>query len=152
MNMETKKHNVVVADERWDYCEHLQIGMKAKLVFCEDDSFGPVARMAYCEECAEAAQKEADEVLEHCHDCGNEAPAKEMCNWMGYDWSVSQGDEPLQICGECQEKEKHLKRCAKNKADYEAEFPDDNDYDDYPDDDEDHLRSLEEDSRDEWEN
>lgn len=128
-NVISKKHNTKVQDERWDYCEHLQIGDIAKLVFCEDDSFGPVARMAYCEECAVAAQEEADNELEHCHDCGNEVKAKDGSEYRWFDFYAPQGDEPLFICNSCRGKDKHQARVAQDKRDYDAEFGDQDDWD-----------------------
>lgn len=125
-NVITTKHNVIVPnDDRWDMCGHLTVGDKASFVFCEDDSFGPVGRYACCKECGEAQEKTA---TEDCHDCGGEFPLTEMYRFWGFDWNISQGDEPLYICECCRGKEKHQTRIAEDKANYEREmdyFPED---------------------------
>lgn len=122
------KRNTTIQDERWDHCEHLEVGDTATLVFCEDDSFGPVGRMAYCKECAVIAQEEADNELEYCHDCGEEHPAKNVMHWKWYDFYAQQGDEPIQVCNGCASKEKHVKRVEKNIEDMNAEYGDDDDF------------------------
>lgn len=116
-NVISRKHSVVIADERWDYCGHLKVGDVAKLVFCEDDSFGPVCRMAYCDECSVVALEEADNELETCYDCGEEHPAKNVIHWKWYDFYAEQGDEPIRVCNGCSGKEMHLTRVRNDMED-----------------------------------
>ena len=93
----------------------------------EMDTFGPVATYVCCEACnAEAEEREGEELIT-CHDCGQEVKAKDALKWKWYDFYAPSGDEPLDICKACWVKEKHVERRRKDQADYDAEFPPDND-------------------------
>ena len=117
--------------EEWGGCEHVEKDSSCLYrVDYENDSFG---REGYClcEACAEAATEREDNELHTCVDCKSEVPLKDGVMWKWYDFYAAQGDEPLFVCNTCRTKEKHLARRAKDRADYEAEFPDessDNDY------------------------
>lgn len=110
--------------EEWDHCEHLEVGDVAPYMVGEQDSFGPVARTGMCKECHDKYKAEQDEELEHCYDCGQEKPMKEIHPYRWYDFYAPQGDEPLMICDECSVKDKHKERVRKDDEAYEREMDD----------------------------
>ena len=57
-----------------------------------------------------------------CDDCKQARARKDTIEWRWYDFYAPQGDEPLVICTECQSKPKHVKRVAKDEADYRYEM------------------------------
>lgn len=122
MSIETIRHNQTIQDERWDMCEHLQIGDKASVVFCEDDSFGPVLRNALCEECGEKALQEHRERLMECDECHADVPAKEIRIFKPFDFHAPSGDEPTHLCDRCWNSPTWVERRKKDKEDYEREM------------------------------
>lgn len=126
--------------EESDYCDHCSATDLSKAVgyFYENDSCGPVFRHIVCEECRAVCQKAEDEQPVMCHDCKLTVLVKDTINWRWYDFYAAQGDEPLVICKDCQGKETHIKRVARDREDYLHEFPE-HDHDDQDDHDEDLL-------------
>ena len=88
----------------------------------EMDSFGPVCIFISCHVCEEANQEAEDNETVHCDDCKQARARKDTIEWRWYDFYAPQGDEPLVICTECQSKPKHVKRVAKDEADYRYEM------------------------------
>lgn len=131
-----------------DYCPHVSHKKLKHAVgyFYERDSFGPVQQYIVCEACRVKCQDQEDNKQVLCHDCNLTVLAKDAIRWKWYDFYAAQGDEPLTICSCCQKADKHIQRVKRDRADYEYEFPqhnqyadDDDDgytgYDDSPDDD-----------------
>lgn len=88
----------------------------------EMDTFGTVASYVCCEACnAEAEEREGEELVT-CHDCEKEVKAKDALKWKWYDFDVSAGEIPLDICNDCRKAEKHRERIRKDTADYEEEM------------------------------
>lgn len=129
MTQFTNRYNVVVKDE-FDCCEHLSVGATAYRAVYESDSFGTVGVYACCKECSEALDKQEDEEIVTCHDCGGEFPRKDTSEWRPYDFHAPQGDVPTVVCNTCRVAEKHRARVRRDEADYNAEFG----IDDYGDD------------------
>lgn len=121
MTQFTDRFNVTVRDE-FDHCEHVVVGGKAFRAIYESDCCGPVGVYACCKECSEALDKQEEEELVTCDDCGQEFQRKDTHEWKPYDFYAPQGDEPMVICNTCRTAEKHLARCRKDRADYNAEF------------------------------
>lgn len=139
MSTESIKYNQTIQDERWDTCEHLQIGDKSSVVFCEDDSFGPVLRNALCEECGEKALQAHNERLEQCHECSKEVPIKDIQTFKPYDFHAPSGDEPTLLCKECWDSPEWVLKREQDRLDLQRELGEDDledDWDeDYPDED-----------------
>ncbi len=129
MNQITNRYNAVVKEE-YDFCEHVKVGERAYRAIYESDSFGTVGVYACCKECSENLDKQEDEELVTCDDCGQEFQRKDTFEWKPYDFYAPQGDEPMVICKVCRTADKHLARCRKDRADYNAEFGYDDDDDD----------------------
>lgn len=121
MTQFNNRYNVTVRDE-FDHCEHLSVGVKAYRAVYENDCCGTVGVYACCKECSEALDKQEDEEIVACDDCGGEFARKDTHVWKPYDFYAPQGDEPMVICGTCRLAEKHLARVRKDRADYQAEF------------------------------
>lgn len=128
MTQITNRFNVTVRDE-FDHCEHVVVGGKAFRAVYESDCCGPVGVYACCKECSEALDKQEDEELVTCDDCGQEFQRKDTHEWKPYDFYAPQGDEPMVICNTCRTAEKHLARVRKDEADYQAEFGDEDEDD-----------------------
>lgn len=113
-----------------DFCGHVSRKKLNKGVgfFYERDSFGYVFAEIVCEGCRDKGMKEIAESIEVCADCGQEHPRKNTRQWRWYDFYEPQGDEPRIICNGCWELPKHVQRMANDKADYEHEFGDRDDY------------------------
>lgn len=109
-------------DERWDLCDHLEVGQVAPFWAGENDSCGPVARYGMCAKCYEEHKEVQKEIEEICHDCGNEYPRSKVIFWKWYDFYAPQGDEPLVICDTCATKEKHKKRVREDDIAYQREM------------------------------
>lgn len=124
MTQFNNRYNVTVRDD-FDHCEHLSVGVKAYRAVYENDCCGTVGVYACCKECSEALDKQEDEEIVTCFDCGGEFPRKDTHDWKPYDYYPAQGDEPLIICNACRTAEKHLARVRKDRADYNAEFGND---------------------------
>lgn len=129
MTQFNNRYNVKVRDE-FDFCEHLTVGAVAYRAIYENDCCGTVGVYACCKECSEALDKQEDEEIVTCDDCGGEFARKDTHEWKPYDFYAPQGDEPMVICGTCRLAEKHLARVRKDRADYQAEFGDEDDDDD----------------------
>jgi hypothetical protein len=121
MNQITNRYNAIVKEE-YDMCDHVKVGERAYRAIYESDSFGTVGVYACCKECSENLDKQEDEEEVTCHDCGQEFQRKDTVEWKPYDFYAPQGDEPLVICKVCRIADKHLARCRKDRADYNAEF------------------------------
>ena len=120
---EAKKLHV----DNWGGCEHVETDHNLlHIVQYENDSFG---REGYClcKECFDKNQEAEDNEEVVCSDCKGTFKKIDTIRWTWYDFYVAQGDEPLCICKECRGKPKHVSRVARDKADHDAEFPDDND-------------------------
>lgn len=105
--------------EQYSCCEHVKKDASCAVgSVAECDSFGSDEPYVYCQICKDKMGLE----LVQCHDCCNEVPEKDTIEWGWFDFDYFQGDRKLVICKECQTKEKHLKRVAKDTADYEAEM------------------------------
>lgn len=123
MNWFTKGYGIETTD-MMDMCVHLKEGDKAHVVHTEKDSFGIVGKMALCEQCNNERIEQEQEETEICYDCGQSKPNKEMNEWRWYDFYAPQGDEPLNICNECWDKDKHKKRIEKDNIAYQNEIDD----------------------------
>lgn len=121
MNWFVHKVNDTVREE-YDHCEHLSVGDIAPHVVGEQDSFGPVERYAMCHACYEEHQKEVDEELEYCRDCGQQKPMKDMIEWRWYDFYAPQGDEPRIVCNACTKLPKHQQRVERDKRNREYDL------------------------------
>ena len=121
MTQFNNRYNVTVRDE-FDHCEHLSVGVKAYRAVYENDCCGTVGVYACCKECSDALDKQEDEELVTCDDCGGEFQRKDTHEWKPYDFYAPQGDEPMIICKTCRTADKHLARVRKDRADYQAEF------------------------------
>lgn len=110
--------------EESDFCEHCSAKDLSKAVgyFYEDDSCGPVGRYIVCAVCRDENKEAEGNQSTCCHDCKLTVLTKDTINWKWYDFYAPQGDELLVICKDCQSKEVHVKRVAKDQADYESEF------------------------------
>lgn len=128
MTQFTNRYNVIVKDE-YDHCEHVKVGERAYRAVYESDCCGTVGVYACCKECSENLDKQEDEELVTCDDCGQEFQRKDTSEWKPYDFYAPQGDEPMIICKACRIADKHLARCRKDRADYNAEFGYDDDDD-----------------------
>lgn len=126
MTQFNNRYNVTVKSD-YDHCEHVTVGAKAYRAVYENDCCGTVGVYACCKECSEALDKQEDEEIVTCDDCGGEFARKDTHEWKPYDFYAPQGDEPMVICGTCRLAEKHLARVRKDRADYQAEFGDDDD-------------------------
>ena len=126
MTQFTNRYNVIVKDE-YDHCEHVKVGERAYRAVYESDCCGTVGVYACCKECSENLDKQEDEELVTCDDCGQEFQRKDTSEWKPYDFYAPQGDEPMIICKACRVADKHLARCRKDRADYNAEFGYDDD-------------------------
>lgn len=129
MTQFTNRYNAIVKDE-YDHCEHVKVGERAYRAIYESDCCGTVGVYACCKECSETLDKQEDEELVTCDDCGQEFQRKDTSEWRPYDFYAPQGDEPMVICKVCRVADKHLARCRKDRADYNAEFGYDDDDDD----------------------
>ena len=126
MTQFNNRYNVTVRDE-FDHCEHLSVGVKAYRAVYENDCCGTVGVYACCKECSDALDKQEDEELVTCDDCGGEFQRKDTHEWKPYDFYAPQGDEPMIICKTCRTADKHLDRARTDRADYNAEFGYDDD-------------------------
>lgn len=123
---EAKASKVVELD---DLCEHVEADSKKLYrISREHDSMGSES-YGMCEECWNKAEEYEDNQEDTCHDCHGVFKMKELKEWKWYDFYAPQGDEPLLICESCQQAEKHVERVRKDKADYDAEFPPQDDFD-----------------------
>ena len=121
MTQFTNRYNVIVKDE-YDHCEHVKVGERAYRAVYESDCCGTVGVYACCKECSENLDKQEDEELVTCDDCGQEFQRKDTSEWKPYDFYPPQGDEPMIICNTCRVAEKHRTRVRKDKEDYNEEF------------------------------
>lgn len=107
-------------------CEHVVQDIKlAYVMHRENDSFGPVSSYVCCQACDEAIKAREGEEEHVCHDCKKTVKSKDGSFWKWYDFYAAQGDVPLFICNCCIGLPTHKARVARDKADYEAEFGDD---------------------------
>ncbi len=121
MSLEKKVKEVA----QWGGCEHVEADPSLLYVIqYENDSFG---REGYCicSDCLEKQEEEVGNEEVFCPDCKTKVLQKNTRTWRWYDFYAAQGDEALVICKECWDKEKHQARLRKDKADYDAEFPED---------------------------
>ena len=106
-------------------CCHIDENSLNKIVgyAYERDSFGE-EKYFMCQSCFDEYLKSDNEELVICHDCGKEVQKQNTISWKWYDYYEPEGLEPLIICTECQNKEKHIKRVADDKAaaDYENDY------------------------------
>ena len=114
-------------------CEHVQADPSCAVSLRREvDSFGPVSSYVCCADCEKLAEEAEENETHTCADCKCEFPLKEGMLWKWYDFYPQQGDEPIAVCNSCRVKEKHVQRVRKDRQDYEAEFPpQDNDDGDY---------------------
>jgi hypothetical protein len=111
-------------------CEHVEQDISlAYAVRMERDGFGPVGSCVCCKECDAKADEAEDNEERVCDDCKQTVKQKDGGEWKWYDFYAAQGDTPLFICNCCRKLPKHQHRIAKDSADYNAEFGDNNDYD-----------------------
>lgn len=109
-----------------DVCEHVEKDSSLAWAFTqENDSFGVIDRYVMCKECSDAHDKASDEELVCCHDCNEEKATKYTRQWKWYDFHAPEGYDPLVICDDCWEKDKHVLRMRKDNEDYEWEFGED---------------------------
>lgn len=119
-----------------DFCKHVNkksAATKGAGFFYERDSFGYVFVEIVCGTCREKGLREIAESMVVCADCGKEHPQKETRQWRWYDFYAPQGDEPRIVCNTCWALPQHVDRMARDKADYDNEFPNDS-FDDCDDD------------------
>lgn len=104
-------------------CEHVEKDLNlATTLRSEVDSMGPVSTYLCCDACdAKAEEAEGNEEV-GCDDCKNIVKRKDGIEWKWYDFYAAQGDEPYFICNTCRYLEKHRNRVAKDQADYDLEF------------------------------
>jgi len=121
--------------ESSDFCDHTSYDDHSKAVgyFYEEDSFGPVGHYIVCEGCRDKIKLEARETIVCCHDCRLTVKTKDSISWTPYDYYPAQGDLPTIVCTACTTLPKHQERVARDKADYDNEFPNDS-FDDCDDD------------------
>lgn len=114
--------------EQDDACEHVIADISlAYSVRAENDSFGTVGSCVCCKECDAKVDEEEDNEEHVCVDCLQTKPQKEGIQWKWYDFYPAQGDTPMFVCNCCRPKEKHQRRVANDRANYEAEFGHDED-------------------------
>jgi hypothetical protein len=109
--------------ERDSGCEHVEKDVSLAFAMrSENDSFGPVSTFVCCQACdLKAEEAEGNEECV-CHDCKTTVKKKDGIEWKWYDFHAPQGDEPYFICNTCRYLEKHRSRVAKDQADYNWEF------------------------------
>lgn len=109
-------------------CEHAESDASTVAwVHYENDTSGIVGSYACCSACHQKADEEEDNELHVCVDCMEEKPLKDGVEWKWYDFYAAQGDTPMFVCDCCRPKEKHQARLAKDRRDYEDEFPNERD-------------------------
>lgn len=102
----------------WSACDHVMADPSlAVRAVAECDSFGSDDPYIMCQACADASE----EVMVVCHDCHREVPQKNTVEWRWYDFYAPQGDEPLTICNECLEKDRHKRRVQQDEDDRKEE-------------------------------
>lgn len=134
------KHTGRVVGENYDSkCDHLEVGQKSAMCVCENDGLGAPAEYHFCAKCWEK-EKEAEAMeTDMCYDCRGTFTNANLVEWKPYDYIPQEDGDPIKICITCQDRPTHINRVDKNKAAYEAEFPDEDDeWDDFDDDDYEH--------------
>lgn len=121
MSNHIKRCYGTATDNRYDLCDHIKMGDRCWDI-TENDSFGIVSGYYCCQACKDEADREEGEELVYCADCGEEKKTKDTIRWKWYDFYAPQGDEPLIICNECADKEKHQARVTKDLESYEREM------------------------------
>ena len=114
------KKKALVAE--WGGCEHVKADVSlVAAVQYENDSFG---REGYCvcKECLKISEDLEDNEKHTCRDCSSKFSLAEGGTlWRWYDFYPAQGDEPIPVCKDCRQKEKHLARVRKDNEDLEWE-------------------------------
>lgn len=115
-----------------DYCEHLAENPEQPCyVETEMDTFGIVDKTVVCKACHDAQEADKVNQTEWCDDCFSDKPLLSVSFWKTWDHSDSCGDQPIQVCDECAELPRHLKRVADDNKRYQQELEYNHDDDDY---------------------
>lgn len=114
--LSTKRKQHLV--EEWGGCEHVAVdASKTAVVTYEHDSFGQEG-YCWCASChKDMKAKQANDRVT-CHDCHHEVKYQDTIPWMWHDFDITQGDEALLICTDCQSMETHKKRVAAGERQY----------------------------------
>jgi hypothetical protein len=128
--LKTLKEKEKIAEDIEEMCEHCQKDPSLLyMISREHDSFGVVGEYGQCETCFETMLKEEQEQLVCCHDCKQYVKRGDTIGWKWYDFSFTQGDEPIIVCNDCRRKSTHINRILEDEREYDREFGVDGDED-----------------------
>lgn len=119
-------------------CSHVEDGAAIAGVTGERDSCG-VDVTLLCESCFQSEEQTEACARVQCHDCHTFVPKSEVTRWTWWDYTPSEGLEPLNICASCLDAPKHARRVAADDKEAEDFLDEAEQFEDSDDDDDDYV-------------